>query len=423
MSQTPRLLRPLRTFLATETSGAILLVAAAGTALVWANSPWQGGYDTLWSTTVGFSVGDGRFELDLHHWVNDGLMTLFFLVVGLEIKRELVQGELADRRRAALPVAAAIGGVLVPALIFAVLTAGDPAARGWAIPVATDIAMALGVLKLAGRGRVPDSLTVFLLALAIVDDLVTILILIVFYSEGVEPVWLAAALVALVAMAAMKKLGIEGVWGYIAMGGLLWFALHEAHVHATLAGVYAGLLAPTTPALGGDQVSEDELLNLSDARAVTTTTRIARRSISVVERLEYRLHPWTSFAVLPLFALANAGIRFESELLDGFASSPLLHGVVLGSVLGKPLGISLGVWLALRSGVAAMPRGVSWPQLASVGALGGIGFTVAVYIANSSFDDELVIGQAKLAILVAAVVAALAGSAAVRRTNPRDVGS
>lgn len=417
MPPSTRLLRPLRSFLATETSGSVLLVAAAFAALVWANSPWHAGYESLWNTVAGFSIGDARFELDLHHWVNDGFMTLFFLVVGLEIKRELVQGELADRKRAALPVAAALGGVLAPALIFLAVTAGDPAARGWGIPVATDIAMALGVLKLAGGNRVPDALTIFLLAFAIVDDLVTIVILILFYSEGIEPMWLAAAAVTMVVMALMRRAGIDDVWAYIVVGGLLWFSLHEAHVHATLAGVYAGLLAPTTPALSSDEVDESELLDVSDALAVTVTTKLARRSISVVERLEYRLHPWTSFVVLPLFALSNAGIRLEADLLDGFATSPLLYGVVLGAVLGKPIGISVAVWLALRSGFAAMPRGVAWPQLASVAALGGIGFTVAIFIANSSFEDALLVGQAKLAILVAAFIAAIIGSVAVRRTT------
>ncbi|MEZ5217422.1 MAG: Na+/H+ antiporter NhaA [Ilumatobacteraceae bacterium] len=417
MARSRRLFQPLRTFLATETAGGVLLLAAAAVALVWANTPLFHAYESLWETHAGFSLGDYHLELNLHEWVNDGAMTLFFLVVGLEIKRELVQGELADRRRATLPVMAALGGVVVPALIFAMFAAGTDVSKGWGIPVATDIAMAIGVLKLAGAGRVPDSLTVFLLALAIVDDLVTILILIVFYSGGVEFSWLALAVASMVLMVVLKQVRVDRTAIYIGIGAALWLFLHEAHVHATLAGVFCGLLAPTSPALQFDEVDEGPALGVAAVHEVVQTREVARRSISVVERLEHALHPWTSFVVLPVFALSNAGIRFESELLSGLGGSALLPGIVLGAVLGKPIGISAAVWLSQKVGIASMPTGVRWPQLISVAALGGIGFTVAIFIANSSFDSELLVGEAKLAVLLAALVAAVLGSIAVRSTS------
>jgi NhaA family Na+:H+ antiporter len=413
-----RILKPLRSFLATETSGSILLLAAAVVALVWANSPWFESYEDLWHTVAGISIGGHGIELDLHGWVNDGLMTLFFLVVGLEIKRELVQGELRDRRRAALPVVAALGGVIAPALIFTVFAAGTAVSKGWGIPVATDIAMAIGVLKLAGSGRVPDSLAVFLLALAIVDDIVTILILIVFYSDGVSLPWLATAAAAMVAMAFVKRAGVHSTWIYILIGVGLWVALHESGVHATLAGVYCGLLAPTTPALSLDEVDEEDLSDVSTLQAAMKTRELARRSVSVVERVEHALHPWTSFLVLPIFALSNAGIRLEGDLLDGFVGSSLLSGIVFGAVLGKPLGITIAVWLSQRAGFATMPTGVGWSQMVAVSCLGGIGFTVAIFIANNSFVDPVLVGQARLAVLAAAVIAATIGTIAVRRTAP-----
>jgi NhaA family Na+:H+ antiporter len=408
-----RALSPLRDFLATEASGAILLAVGAFAALVWANSPWSGSYESLWSSRAAVTVAGHTLDLDLRHWVNDGLMTVFFFVVGLEIKRELTDGHLATRRAALLPGAAALGGMIVPAMIYLVI-AGSTAARGWAIPMATDIALAVGVLAVAGS-RVPSSLRAFLLGLAIVDDIGAIVIIAVVYSSGVAFGWLAAAAAGVVTTLAVRRLGVFATWVYVLIGVVVWFSLHEAGIHPTLAGVAMGLLAPSVPRLNPELIDVDELADVSDVDAARTTSELARGSVSVVEWLQHILHPWTSYVIVPIFALANSGIEISSNALDDAIGSPIFWGVLLGLLAGKPIGIMLATRAAIRSGIADRPEGSTSVQIVGIGLAAGIGFTVALFITELALDDPTDQATAKLAILAASVLAAIGASLLLTR--------
>lgn len=413
-------IRPLQSFLRAETSGGMLLVACAAVALVWANV-MPGVYAELWSTELSLSLGNQVLAMDLRHWVNDGLMTIFFFVVGLEIKREVAQGELRNPKNAALPVIGAIGGMVVPATIFLLVNIGSGTSEGWGVPMATDIAMAIGVLALAGRGVVPPSLTIFLLALAIVDDLGAILVIAVAYSGGIQWGWLALGLGGMLATIGVRISGVRPIPAYVLLGVFVWYALHHAGVHATLAGVVMGLIAPTTPLPSPKAARDAEVLDLDDPEALRERAARGTHYVSVVERLEHALVPWTSFVIVPIFALANAGIRIDAELMDGIAGSTVVWGIVLGLVVGKPLGITLAAWLAVRFGLAQLPKGVRWAQVVSVSMVAGIGFTVAIFVADLAFADETILGQAKLGILAASLVAAVAGLTAVRRVGRRQI--
>ena len=408
-----RALSPLRDFLATEASGAILLAIGAFAALVWANSPWSGSYESLWSSRAALTVGGHTLDLDLRHWINDGLMTVFFFVVGLEIKRELTDGHLATRRAALLPGAAALGGMVVPAMIYLAI-AGSTAARGWAIPMATDIALAVGVLAVAGS-RIPSSLRAFLLGLAIVDDIGAIVIIAVVYSSGVAFGWLAAAAAGVVTTLAVRRLGVFATWVYVLIGAVVWFSLHEAGIHPTLAGVAMGLLAPSVPRLSPDLVDVEELADVSDATAAHTTTELARGSVSVVEWLQHILHPWTSYVIVPIFALANSGIEISSNGLSDAIGSPIFWGVLLGLLAGKPIGIMLATKAAIRSGIADRPEGSTSVQIVGIGLAAGIGFTVALFITELALEDPTDQATAKLAILAASVLAAIGASLLLTR--------
>jgi NhaA family Na+:H+ antiporter len=416
-----RRIRPLADFLREEAAGGAVLVLATVVALVWANSPWKDSYADLWSTELAFSLGSHDLELDLKHWVNDALMVAFFFVVGLEIKRELAQGELRDPRRAALPAIAALGGMVVPALLYVAVAGGGEARDGWGIPMATDIAMAVGVVALLGS-RVHPSLKLFLLALAIVDDIGAILVIAVFYSDSIDMAMLALAALAIAAIVAMRELGVQAIPAYVLVGSGLWLAMHEAGVHATLAGVLCGLLAPTAPHVPRDLIDEDELLDVSSVEAARATVTQARSSVSVVEWLEHMLHPWTSFVIVPLFALANAGITVGGDQVSDALSSRVTLAIVVGLVIGKPIGITLASWLAVRSGLGELPQGVTWRALAGVASIAGIGFTVSLFVTELAFDDETIIADAKLGVLAASLVSAVIGSALVVAAG-RRVGS
>ena len=428
------LVRPVLRFAHTEVASASLLAAAAVIALVWANSPWHDSYEQLLHTEFGLTLGGLDLTLDLHHWVNDLLMALFFFVVGLEIKRELVHGELRDPRAAALPVIAAVGGLLVPAGLY-LLLAGGTAPSGWGVPMATDIAFALGALALVGRG-LPPSLTVFLLSLAVADDLAAIAVIAVFYSQGVQAVWLLVAAVSLLVAVAMNRAGVRWLAPYVLLAGLTWLATFQSGVHATVAGVALGLITPSRPfhrpvsavpvlrkqldAVVGrmpedtEDVDEHELLEVA---------RTARETVSPLARLETLLHPWSAFVVLPLFALANAGVRVVDAQAAELLRQPVTMGVLLGLVVGKPLGIFAAAWLAVRLRLGTLPAGASWPHVAGVGALAGIGFTVALFIAELAFTDAELIDAAKVGILAASVVAGLLGALMLRlsrRATPQE---
>jgi Na+:H+ antiporter, NhaA family len=406
---TTRALRPLADFLHTEAGAGIVLVAAAVVAIVWANSAWYESYFELWDTEAVVRVGDHVLALTLREWVNDAAMTVFFFVVGLEIKRELTQGELRDRRQAALPAVAAIGGMVVPAAFYLAFNAGDDGAHGWGIPIATDIAIVVGVVALLGS-RVPSSLKLFLLALAIVDDIGAILVIAVFYSKDVQPEWLlvSAATIALT-LALRRRVPYTGV--YVALASLCWFAMHEAHVHPTLTGVVFGFLAPVTPRRTESWIDATELAEDPTPRAAIDIAQRARDTVSVVEWLEHRLHPWSAYVVVPVFALANAGIRIPTGDLGEMMSSPVTWGVVVGLVVGKTVGVSAATLIAVRAGLGRLPEGVTRRYLVGAAALAGIGFTVSLFVAELAFPGDPITGRdARLGVLVASMAAAVVGT-------------
>jgi NhaA family Na+:H+ antiporter len=415
--------RALREFLATEVAGGVALLLAALVAVVWANSPWSEGYHQLWETDLAVNLGQWSLRLDLRHWVTEGLMAIFFVVVGLEVKRELVEGELRDLRRAALPVVAAVGGMVVPALLYLALNAGDQGHRGWGIPMATDIAFALGVAALVGRG-LPSSLRLFLLTLAIVDDIGAIVVIAFVYSEGVGWWWLGVAGVILSGAYVVRETGVVFTPLFVAFGIGIWLALHEAGVHATLAGVAMGLLAPAQPRLSREIVLSrtDELADVSTPKAARVTSRIARLSVSQTEWLEHALHPWSSLVVVPVFALANAGVPLSVDALEQAATSPITWGVAIGLVVGKVVGISAFAWLAWRVGVATLPTGATWRDVIGVAALAGIGFTVSLFVTGLAFEAEGLQDEAKVGIFAASLAATLVGAALLLRRRSREGG-
>jgi NhaA family Na+:H+ antiporter len=413
-----RALSPLRDFLHTEAAGGALLVVASIIALIWANSPWQASYARLWHAHFSVSLAGHHVDLDLQHWVNDGLMTIFFLVVGLEIKREVTSGHLAGRRAATLPVAAAIGGMAVPALVYLAI-AGRTAAHGWGVPMATDIALAVGVLALAGS-HAPPSLRAFLLGLAVVDDIGAIIVIAVFYSSGVAFGWLAGAFIAAGVAVLLGKVGVHHTLVFVVIGAFVWLALHEAGIHPTLAGVVMGLLAPVAPRFSPDLVDADELIDISGVEQARTTVELARGSVSTVEWLEHVLHPWTSFLIVPLFALANAGIEVSRASLSHAWRSPITWGVAIGLLVGKPVGVLLATKASTVSGIADPPEGTTFRQLLGAGNAAGIGFTVALFIAELAFRTgttvhETDVADAKMAILIASVVSGAVAYVVLRK--------
>jgi NhaA family Na+:H+ antiporter len=407
--------RALREFLATEVVGGVLLLVATLVALVWANSPWQASYASFWHTDLGIDLGRFTLHLDLRDWVNDGLMAIFFLVVGLEVKRELLVGELRTRRSATLPVVAAVGGMVVPALVYLAVNGGQPGGRGWGIPMATDIAFALGVLALVAR-RIPPSLRLFLLALAIVDDIGAILVIAVVYTSSIEWGWLLVAVLGVALVVVLRRMRWASTPFFVVTGCLIWVALHAAGVHATLAGVVMGLLVPASARFSPEFVDtrSEELLDVSTPAAVEETAFIARHAVSPLERLEHHLHGWSSGLIVPVFALANAGVPLGAEALRGAVTSRVSLGILLGLVVGKLVGIAGASWIAIRTGVADLPEGATWRQLLGVAALGGIGFTVSLFIVNLALDDASLAAEAKVGILAASLLASGLGAALLR---------
>jgi NhaA family Na+:H+ antiporter len=406
------LIRPLRDFLATESAGGVVVVVAAFLALLWANSPWRSTYQELWLSAIELRAGALALQIDLRQFVNEALMAIFFLVVGLEIKREVVEGELRDPRHRSLPVFAAIGGMILPALIYAVFNIGQPDLRGWGIPTATDIALAVGVMSLAPR--VSPRLKVFLLALAIVDDIGAILLIGLLYSGEVKFAWLAVGGLAVALAVLLQRRRVTVIWVYVLVGCGLWVALHEAGVHATLTGVIMGLLAPTKPYLTPELIEQDELINLNSARDADLSVKIARHSVSVVEWLEHRLHRWTSYVIVPVFALANAGVVLSGESIREAAASSVAWGVALGLLVGKPIGVLTASAIAIRVRAATLPAGVSWTGILGAGLLAGMGFTVSLFITQIALSTDAA-DHARLAIVAASILAASAGLIVLRR--------
>ncbi|HZB39809.1 MAG TPA: Na+/H+ antiporter NhaA [Ilumatobacter sp.] len=406
-----RAMQPVVRFLHVEAAGGIVLLLATAAALIWANSAWQDSYESFWHTTIHIEIGSYTFDEDLAHVVNDALMALFFFVVGMEIKRELVVGELRDRRAVALPALAALGGMLVPALIYAAFNAGGPGADGWGIPMATDIAFALGVVALLGD-RVPSAIKVLLLTLAIVDDIGAIAVIAIFYTDGLRPGMLLVAAGAAALVWAMHRVNVTSAALFVFAGIALWLAVYESGVHATIAGVVLGLVTPARPTqseLESDEIV-DVLENQPELRAadVRETATLIRGSVSPCDRLIEALHPWTSYVVLPIFALANAGIPLSMDALRD--PSDVMLGIILGLVVGKLVGIVLFSWLAVRVGIGRLPTGTRWRHMIGLAAVAGIGFTVSLFIAGLAFGPGAVQDEAKMGVLVASAVAAALGT-------------
>jgi len=385
-------------FVSVEAASGTVLVLAAVVAFVWANSPWAFAYEAPWHIELGFGLERYLPHHNLRFWVNDGLMTIFFLVVGLEIRREMHDGALSHPRVATLPIVAAAGGVLVPALTY-LLVSLPGTRRGWAIPTATDIAFALGVLSLIGR--VPATLRMLLLTLAIVDDIAAILVIAFFYSSGIAPGGLLIAVAGVALVLLLQWLSVQPALAYVVPGAIVWFGMLSAGVHPAVAGVVLGLLTPVSARFGRRSG------RASSAAAGTAAKPPALRS--PVERVESRLHPYVAFAIMPLFALANAGVSLKGLALTGGAPLAIGAGVVLGLVLGKPLGISLASCAAVKLGLCELPAGIRWRHVLLLGVLGGIGFTMSIFISNLAFTERELLAAARFAVLVASAVAATAG--------------
>ena len=404
-----RLIRPLSDFLQRQANAGLLLVVAAAVAMIWANSPWWTGYARFWDQNAIFAFGGFELTLTFRELINDGLMTLFFFVAGLEITRELRAGELRDIRHAALPVVGAVGGMVLPALIYWFFNVGTAASMGWGIPMATDIAIVMAVIAMLAS-RVPSWLKLFLLALAIVDDIGAIAVIAIFYSSSVSFGWLAVALSTII-LALYLRPRVPLISIYVILGAICWLALHEAHVHPTLAGVAFGLLAPITPRRNTGLVDADELLLHPSAEIAAHLVAQARSSVSVVEWLIHRLAPFTAFAIAPLFALANAGVHVPLNEVGDALRSSVTWGVVAGLVVGKTVGIFGAAMLAVRLGIAHLPDGVTWRYLLGASTLGGIGFTVSLFVAQLAFDDSLLGRDARLGVVLASLIAAVIGAA------------
>ena len=409
-----RLTAPLERFLHVETAGGVVLFLATVAALVLANSPLSASFLAFWEVHVGVSFGSFHLEHSLHHWINDGLMALFFFVVGLEVKRELAVGQLRDARQAALPIAAALGGMLVPAGVYFLLQREGPAAGGWGIPMATDIAFVVGCLALLGR-RIPSGLRVMMLTLAIVDDIGAILVIALGYSSGLNWPALGAGALGIALVSLLSRLGVRNFLVYTLLGVAIWLAFLSSGVHATIAGVILGIMTPASSYMGkatlgaalrrtGDALEGDWESVPHRAAHLRELQWATRESISPLEYLESMLHPWVAFGIMPLFALANAGVAIQAaDLLE-----PVAVAVAAGLLVGKLVGITASSWLAVRLGLARLPQSVTWRMVTGGALLGGIGFTMSIFIAGLALPLEL-LAPAKLGILCASSLAAALG--------------
>jgi len=397
-----RLVEPIQAFIQKETSGGVILLLSAGAALSLANSPWSQLYQRVWHEPL--TIGWGKFSLTepLSFWINDGLMSFFFFVVGLEIKRELWVGELSSLSLAVLPIMGALGGMVVPAGIYAIFNHGAAGAAGWGIPIATDIAFSLGVLTVLGK-RVPFSLRVFLVALAIADDIGAILVIALWYTGRVSWMGITAAIVLFSLAAALSRSGPRSQAVYALLGAGIWLALLKSGVEPTIAGV---MLAMTIP------VRSDLLDDASNPSSLAGAPRPSPAAL-----LEEALHPWVAFGVMPIFALSNAAVGFSKIALLSALYHPVSLGIALGLILGKPLGISVFAWLAVRSGLAKLPSRVSWRQLFAAACLGGIGFTMSLFVAHLAFGSEGLLSVAKIGILGGSLVSAVAGGVLLNRAS------
>lgn len=420
------LLAPLESFARTEALGGALLALAGAFGLAWANSPWQAGYVSLWSTVLRVGLPGLELSKPLLLWINDLLMAIFFLLVGLEIKRELVTGELNSVRKAALPAAAAVGGMVAPALIFLLLAGAPEFRRGWGIPMATDIAFALGCLRVLGA-RVPSTLLVLLTALAIIDDLGAILVIAIFYTADLSAHALLASAVLAAILMLMNLRGVHALAPYLIVGAFLWLAVLKSGVHATVAGVVLGFSIPARARYSRDEVLTDARALIEQAQreggglcdvALQALRYRLRHCEAPLARLEHALHPWVAYGILPLFALANAGVNLAG-LTVAHLTSPVALGVFLGLFLGKQIGVLLASWLAVKAGWSVLPAGVRWVHIYGMGLLAGIGFTMALFIAGLAYGEGTALhNEAKIGILSASLASAAVGVAVLALVGP-----
>lgn len=417
----PYLSEPVKRFLSREAGSSAILLAATVISLIWANLP-GGSYVRFWAIDTELKVGDWSLQLDLQHVVNDTAMAIFFLVVGLEISRELTVGELRDRRTVIVPALGAIGGLALPALVFFAIVHNGPAASGWGVPMSTDTAFVVGVLALFGP-RCPDQLRLFLLALAIVDDIGAITVMAVFYSHGISVMALLVAAVFVAALIALRLLGVWRLTPYMLIGIALWLAVYESGVHPTLAGVLVGLIVPAAPV---DIAHRRKLyfygravIEAADPQRVRLATAAARATISSNDRLQDALHPASAYVVLPLFGLANAGVPLDAHTLRQASTSKVTIAIVLALIVGKTVGVSLSSGLALRFGGGSLPGAVRYGHLIGGSVLAGIGFTISLFITDLAFTDETLRHNAKIGVLAGSLLAAVTGSFLLRYLGER----
>jgi NhaA family Na+:H+ antiporter len=428
-----RLTQPFQRFVELEAASSILLLVMTIFALAWANSPFHEAYLHVLHLPISFGFGSLSLSLPFEEWVNDALMTIFFFVVGMEIKRELVHGELSTRARALFPVVAAFGGMVVPAGIYAWFHFGGPASRGWGIPMATDIAFAIAALMAFGS-RVPPGLKVFLLALAIADDLAAVAVIAVFYTADLSLAWFGGALLGLALVYGLNRAGVRSYGVYLAAGALVWLAMLHSGVHATVAGVMLGFLTPSRPEGPGEETlvsrstrALERLLHLRAEgdhggherhRALRELQEIRHATLSPLDHLTNLLHPWVAFLVMPIFAFSNAGVALSTETFNDPLAQKVAIAVALGLLLGKPLGITFFSYAAVKARIAVLPAGVSWPAVMATGVLAGIGFTVALFVTALAFEDPLPTAGSKIGILSGSAVATVLGVLILSRTLP-----
>lgn len=427
-----RVARPFQLFAQRQASGGLVLLSCAILALVWANSPWAWAYEKMLAIPLGISLGEQVLRLDLRHWINDGLMAIFFFGVGLEIKREFLVGELAERRKAMLPIVAAVGGMLVPALIYAGFNFDGAGARGWGIPMATDIAFALGAVAILGS-RIPEALKVFLVALAIVDDLGALLVIAAFYTASIDWRGIALIVALLLTLWVANRIGIRRGSAYLLLGLGLWAAFFISGLHATLAGVLTALFVPARVTIvpgalpqvihrGADNIEAQALDNEPDAMDPGRVAIIDAIGGSLdaatapLQRFEHVVQPWVTYAILPVFGLFNAGVVIDAEVLRALPTVVPM-GIMVGLVLGKSVGIGLASWLAVKSGLAELPEGSTWRHLVGVAFLAGIGFTMALFISGLAFAGSHFEREAQLAILIGSLLAAAIGISVLLTTK------
>jgi Na+:H+ antiporter, NhaA family len=419
-----KLTHPIQEFLHKEASGGILLIIATVIALVWANSPLKDSYHHLWHTYLSINIGELGLNYSLHHWINDGLMVVFFFVVGLEIKRELLVGELSSVKKASLPIAAALGGMIFPAIIYYILNAGKESVSGWGIPMATDIAFVVGILALLGK-RVPLALKIFILALAIVDDIGAVLVIAIFYTSEISFVSLAIAGGLILLLILMNKLAVRNLLLYVIVGVALWLAFLKSGVHATVAGVLLAFTIPASARINTKRFSEEteQLVKQFSAagdhgdNVLTNSERLSvveeienncENILTPLQRFEHGLHPWVSFFIMPIFALANAGVTIGEGLSEALSHSVSI-GIILGLFIGKQIGIFLFSYLAVKLKLASEPEGVSWKKIYAAAILAGIGFTMSLFIANLAFNSEELLNISKVGILTGSLISGIIG--------------